>query len=308
MAQKDWIEIIDKFNILNSTYINDFLFSNESFAPSENFHNIFDNDNPYNNFSSINLKKSKPGNWIPIYKEEDLSEFLLKNNLMPIRSGQGEFFFYKGNVFFELNKVDFENIDTKNLKPIENFIPLSLKVDFQRNENAFLNKAVSLGIISHFVGTNDLKIIKKEIYNKNNKRLLYGQFGKIKTTFDLIFKTSKNCKIINKGFQFEIDLVLESKNEIFIFEAKSGDKFRNNFSLLQLYYPLIYFQFITLYRKKIRTIFIDIVKDKNKEIYRLVEFEFKNNNIDKYKVLNTFQYEILNDNNYLLEEIINYLN
>ena len=49
------------------------------------------------------------------------------------------------------------------------------------------------------------------------------------------------------------------------------------------------------------------MKNKNKEIYRLVEFEFENNNIDKYKVLNAFQYEIYNDNNYLLEEIINYL-
>jgi hypothetical protein len=230
---------------------------------------------------------------------------MLKNNLMSIRSGSGEFFFYKGNIFFDLSEISFEIIDINNLKPIDKFIPLSLKVDFQRNENAFLNKALAIGVISHFLKRDDLEVLNKEIHSKNNSRLLYGQFGKIKTTFDMIFKTTKNCKLIKSGFQFEMDLVLESQDEIYIFEAKSGDKYTNSFSLLQLYYPLIYLQFITTYRKKIRTIFIDITTQNNQEVYRLVEFDFKESNIDDFKILKHYKYEIKSNDKYILEEILN---
>jgi len=304
MSQKDWIEIVERFNAKNREFLPNFLNSKDSFCPNENHLNIFDLKKPYSNFNSKNLNKPKPANWIPIYKKEELPNFLLENKLMPIRSGAGEFFFYKGDIFFDLTKIKFKYIDFNLLKPIEEFVPLSLKVDFQRNENAFLNKALALGIINHFVDRDDLKVLNRKIYNKNSTRLLYGQFGKIKTTFDLIFKTTKSCKIINSGFQFEIDLVLENEDEIFIFEAKSANQFTKNFSLLQLYYPLIYLQFITTYRKKIRTIFIDITTQDNKEIYRLVEIEFKQNNIDDFKVLKKYKYEIESKAKYLLKEII----
>jgi hypothetical protein len=303
MAQKDWIEIIEKFNTKDKEFISNFLNSKDSFCPNENHLNIFDAKKPYSNFSSKNLNKLKPANWIPVYKIENLPKFMLENNLMPIRSGAGEFFFYKGDIFFDLTKIKFKPINSTQIKPIEEFVPLSLKVDFQKNENAFLNKALAFGIISHFVENDNLKVLNREIYNKNGTRLLYGQFGKIKTTFDLIFKTTKSCKIINSGFQFEIDLVLESEDEIFIFEAKSSNQFTKNFSLLQLYYPLIYLQFITTYRKKIRTIFIDITRKENKEIYRLVEIEFRNSCIDDFKVIKSFQY-IIEDEKYILEDII----
>lgn len=305
MPQKDWIGIINKFEEIDKNFITNFLNSKDSFCPSENFINIFDTNNAYTNFNSKNLNKSKPANWIPIYKKEDLSSFMIKNNLMPIRSGSGQFFFYKGNIFFDLIEIEFKDININNIKPIDTFMPLSLKVDFQRNENAFLNKALAIGVINHFLNQTDLKVLNKIVYTKNSSRLLYGQFGKVKTTFDMIFKTTQNCKLIKSGFQFEMDLVLESKDEIYIFEAKSGDKYTNSFSLLQLYYPLIYLQFITTYRKKIRTIFIDITTHDNQEIYRLVEFYFKNDNIDDYEILKSYKYEIKSKDTYLLQEIIN---
>ena len=229
MPKKDWIEIIDKFD---NKFIQDFLNSQNIFIPSENFNNPF--DSPYKNFNSKNLQKSNPSNWIPIYKKEDLSDYLIANNLMPIRSGSGEFFFYRGNIIFELENIEFNNIPIEKVKKIDNFIPLSLKVDFQRNENAYLNKAMAFGIINDFVKSNELKILEQELKTKDSSRLLYGQFGKIKTSFDFSFKTLKGCKTINRGFQFEMDLVLESETEIFIFEAKSGEKETKTFSLLQL--------------------------------------------------------------------------
>ena len=40
-----------------------------------------------------------------------------------------------------------------------------------------------------------------------------GEFEKIKITNPLKFKTKKGSKTINPGFQFEIDLVLENRDE-----------------------------------------------------------------------------------------------
>jgi len=97
--------------------------------------------------------------------------------------------------------------------------------------------------------------------------------------------------MVNKGFQFEIDLVLENKDEIIIFEAKQGKKERTSFSLLQLYYPLIYLYKITNNKKKIRTIFIDIISNGiRKDMYKLTEFYFKDCEFDNYKILKSYEY------------------
>ena len=92
---------------------------------------------------------------------------------------------------------------------------------------------------------------------------------------------------------FEIDLVLENEDEIIIFEAKATPKGSTSFSLLQLYYPLIYIRSIlneSERRKKIRTVFIDIVSHPDTEIYRLIEFRFKDNCFDQWEVVKAFQY------------------
>lgn len=288
MAKKDWLEVIEIFKSLDLHYIDDFIKSNNKFCPNESFINIF--DKRYNAFSSKLLNKAKPGNWIPIYKKEDLSDYLIKNNLMPIRCGQGEFFFFKGQVFFDLKDIEFISFSIDNLISTDDFIPLTLK-DFHKNENAYLNKALAIGIINHFVDNNNLSLFKRDLNNKTYRRLLYGQFGKIKTNFELEFKTKHGSKTVNKGFQFEIDLVLENKDEIIIFEAKQGKKERTSFSLLQLYYPLIYLYKITNNKKKIRTIFIDIISNGiRKDMYKLTEFYFKDCEFDNYKILKSYEY------------------
>jgi len=208
---------------------------------------------------------------------------------MPVRCGQAEFFLYKGNVFYDLSRITFIDTKIKNIQRVEDFFPLTLEY-FHKNENAYLNKALSLGIINNFLDSNRLQVFKKEIQNKDYRRLLYGQFGKIKTNFELEFKTTKGNKTINKGFQFEIDLVLENKNEIIIFEAKQGVKRRTSFCLLQLYYPLLYLTKITNNKKKIRTIFIDI-ETKTQEKYMLTEYVFKGLIFDDYRVVQAVEYK-----------------
>lgn len=285
MAKKDWVEVIDIFNKKSKTFIDNFLNSTATYCPSSQFLNIFDTNS--NAFSAKILNKPKPGNWIPIYNRDDLSPYLLENNLMPIRCGQAEFFFFKGDVFFDLSTVEFLEKKLTDLTQIDDFIPLTLQ-DFHKNENAYLNKALAIGVINDFIDSKKLTVFKKQL---NYRRLLYGQFGKIKTNFNLEFITKHGTKQINKGFQFEIDLVLENKDEIIIFEAKQGFVPKKTFSLLQLYYPLIYLNKITDNKKKIRTVFIDIISnDSEKEIYKLVEFEFVNFEFDNYKIVKNCKY------------------
>lgn len=285
MAKSDWIEVIEIFNTKSKTYLGDFLTSDDRFCPNSNHLNIFNKN--HNAFSARLLNKPKPGNWIPLYQREDLSDYLVENNLMPIRCGQGEFFFFKGDIFFNLDELICSNIDIKCLVQTDSFVPLTLK-NFHKNENAYLNKALAIGIINDFVDNDNMTVFQQQL---TYRRLLYGQFGKIKTSFDLEFKTSFGVKKINKGFQFEIDLVLENEDEIIIFEAKQGLKARKSLALLQLYYPLIYLKMITNNKKKIRTIFIDIISHKSKnEVYRLVEFKFDNFDFDNCKVIKSCEY------------------
>ena len=122
-------------------------------------------------------------------------------------------------------------------------------------------------------------------------RLLYTQFEKIKITDSLQFNTSKGSKSINSRFQFEIDLVLENRDEIIIFEAKTGDKPFRDFSLLQLYYPLIYLRSIIQEPKPIRTIFIDITTVNDSETYRLLEVHFKDDLFDEIEVISAYEYK-----------------
>ena len=291
MAQRDWEDVYHKIVSADENFL--FSLTENTFFPSERDANPFDISSV--NISAVQLNKDKPGQWIPIYKKEDLPKFFIDNNIMPVRAGPAEFFFYHCDVFYDVSTCRFLEIDTQKILPIESFVPSTLKSDFQRNENAFLNKAVALGYINHFLEASDfIKIFEHEIHTKHHKRLLYGQFGKIKMTKDLLFKTTKGDKIIRSGFLFEIDLVLESEDEIIIFEAKSSERGVSSFSLLQLYYPLIYIQAILTgldKEKKIRTIFIDIISDNTMEEYKLIEFDFKNNCFDQSNVIKSCIYK-----------------
>ena len=290
MAQRDWEDVFSKINKMDENIFK--ILRETHFFPSVDCLNPFDKSAI--NLSATHLSKDKPGQWIPLYKKEDLPKYFIENQIMPVRAGPAEFFFYHGNIFFDMSLAEFINIDTTLIQSIESFIPATLKADFQRNENAFLNKAVALGYVNHFIETDEpVHVFSHEIQNKYRKRLLYGQFGKIKMTKDLLFKTTKGNKFLRSGFLFEIDLVLESEDEIIIFEAKSSEQGVSSFSLLQLYYPLIYLQSILVdvnTEKKIRTVFIDILSNHESERYKLIEFRFKNNNFDEWEILKAYQY------------------
>ena len=292
MAQRDWLEVLQLISNKDKEYLSNFLASDKVFLPNSSCPNPFDSN--AGNFSATALGKAKPGDWIPVYKKQDVSEFFHSENFFPVRAGQAEFFFYRGRIFFDLSDIGFKEIDIRNIEPIAPFVPTTLTAKFQRNENAYLNKAVALGYINHFVDGDDLHILKREIYNKSGKRLLYGQFGKIKTTKPLEFKTSKGSKTIKEGFQFEIDLVLENEKEIIIFEAKSGNVPTRSFSLLQLYYPLIYLKSFLNEDKNIRTVFIDVVAGNDAEEYRLMEVGFEDGEFDRVAVMKSNIYSKTN--------------
>jgi hypothetical protein len=288
MAQKDWVKVQEIIEKKSENLLEKFLTSDEVFLPNNFLPNPFNFDQ--SNFSALDLGKSKPGQWIPVYYEKDIPDFLRDNNIVPVRAGAAEFFFYKGKVFFDLDSIVFNTIDTSKIEPIESYVPVTLKANFQRNENAYLNKAVALGYMNHFIDSKALSVFETEIDLGNRKRLLYGQFGKIKITEPLQFKTCKGIKPINPGFQFEIDLVLENRDEIIIFEAKAGKKPFKNFSLLQLYYPLIYLRSVIKEDKPVRTVFIDVTSGDNGEAYRLLEIHFKHDMFDDVETKKAYEY------------------
>lgn len=98
--------------------------------------------------------------------------------------------FFKGDIFFNLDELICSNIDIKCLVQTDSFVPLTLK-NFHKNENAYLNKALAIGIINDFVDNDNMTVFQQQL---TYRRLLYGQFGKIKTSFDLEFKTSFGVK------------------------------------------------------------------------------------------------------------------
>lgn len=289
MAQKDWEEVLGLIEDKSPELFEKFLISDHVFLPNKTLPNPFNMH--HSNFRASDLGKKNPGQWIPIYYLKEIPKYFRKNSVAPVKAGQAGFFFYKGKVFFDLESVIFQKIDTHKINSIESYMPATLKAKFQRNENAYLNKAVALGFVNHFVDDAGLAVFEQVITTKRHKRLLYGQFGKIKITNTLQFKTSKGSKSINPGFQFEIDLVLENKDEIIIFEAKTGNKPFSNFSLLQLYYPLIYIQSVIEEPKPIRTIFIDITTFDSKETYRMLEIQFKNDSFDEIAVASACEYQ-----------------
>lgn len=200
MAQKDWEEVRKIIDVQSSGLLEGFLTSEQVFLPNDLSPNPF--NAVHSNFSAYDLGKEKPGQWIPVYYLKNIPEYFRENQMVPVRAGQAEFFFYKGDVFFDLDCVNFEKIDTSKINPIESYIPVTLKAKFQRNENAYLNKAIALGYINHFIDDGELAVFEHEIGTRDHKRLLYGQFGKIKITNPLQFNTSKGSKSINSGFQF----------------------------------------------------------------------------------------------------------
>lgn len=74
--------------------------------PNKSLSNPFNAD--HSNLSASDLGKEKPGQWIPIYYIKDISEYFRESNVMLIRAGQAEFFFYKVNIFFYLDSIDFQ--------------------------------------------------------------------------------------------------------------------------------------------------------------------------------------------------------
>ena len=132
MAQKDWTEVLGLFEEKAPGYIEGYAGSGELFLPSEKRPNPFGGSG---NFSAAELGKPKPGSWIPVYKREELPPRLHKLGLMPVRAGQAEFFFYRGDIFFDLTEQPFTSVDTSTIEPIADFVPMTLKADFQRNEN-----------------------------------------------------------------------------------------------------------------------------------------------------------------------------
>jgi hypothetical protein len=152
-------------------------------------------------------------------------ELIRKNDYALIHLGSGHHKFIKG-----INKVyhSFEPIQ----KQIDWNYRKSLLNQYNSSESNILSVANNQRILHHFLLKEDTEFDNADISLRPKTYFPH----RTKTSFEYYFGKDK-LKLDN--IQIEVDLTIEYKGIIGIFEAKNGTP--DNFSIYQLYHPFLYY-------------------------------------------------------------------
>ena len=178
-----------------------------------------------------------------IDNKSKLPEILLENDYAVIHLGNGFHQFIKG-----IDKVYHE------FEPIEETFKWSYKKsllnEYNSSESNILSVANNQRILHHFMFGEDVEFDDVEIIKRPKTYFPH----RTKASFEYNF--GKNQKIVLDNIQIEIDLTIEFKGNIGVFEGKNGKP--DNFAIYQIYHPFLY------YHKANET---TALKGKIKEIY-----------------------------------------
>ncbi len=154
-----------------------------------------------------------------------LPEILLKNDYAIIHLGSGNHKFIKGinKVYHEFEPIQ-KKINWKYQKSILN--------QYNSSESNILSVANNQRILHHFLFGKDTEFDDVEIINRPKTYFPH----RTKTSFEYSFGKEK---LSLKNIQIEIDLTIEFKGIIGVFEGKNGNP--DNFSVYQLYHPFLYY-------------------------------------------------------------------
>ncbi len=236
---------------------------------------LFEYCNKNNNFEFDNnlvkdiSKKVGFGNPFDVTKLDNikkLPEILIKNDYAIIHLGNGKHKFIKGinNVYHSFEPIQ-KNIDWKYNKSLLNL--------YNSSESNALSVANNQRILHHFFLGKDREL--NDIEDINRPKTYFPH----RTKTSISYNFGKGVPVILENIQIEIDLTIEYKGTIGVFEAKTG--IPDSFNIYQLYHPFLYYHKARLnpdIRNKIRSIFcIYLVRTKAEEydVLKLWEYTFK---------------------------------
>lgn len=219
------------------------------------------------------------GNPFDATKLDDTSKFpqiLLDGDYFILHLGKGRHKFVRGinNGFHCFEEIDKNNVfDWKYRKSILN--------EFDTSESNILSVASNQRIIHDFL-YEDI-VANPKIYSAR------------RTKMDLSYSVGKE-KIKAQSLQMEIDLTMELRGLITIFEGKNG--FPGNFAIYQLFHPFKYYSVLKDEKKlsveQITCCYILRKRGRSGSVLRLYNYTFRDeDDMTSIKLLKNAQYNLI---------------
>lgn len=214
-----------------------------------------------------------------------LPEFLQENDVGVLHLGKGYHQFVKG---LDLLFYEFEPVQTE----IDWQYRRSLLNEYNTSEANALSVANNQRILHHFVFGEDLEFENLEISQRPKTYFPH------RTKANLIYQVGETTQLELESVQIEIDLTIEFRGLIVVFEAKNGNP--KNFSVYQLYHPFLYYynakQKPEMNDKIKEIVCIYMTKQKIKGVTKLRfwKYVFENpNSISSIKLLQSVCYNLI---------------
>lgn len=221
--------------------------------------------------------------------QDKLPQVLIDNNLAIIHLGSGRHQFIEG-----IDKV------YHSFEPIQNQIEWQYKKSllnhYNSSESNILSVANNQRILHHFLFEQDKEFEDTDIDNRPKTYFPH----RTKTSFEYSFGNEAKLKLTN--IQIEVDLTIEFRGTIGVFEGKNGKP--DSFSIYQLYHPFLYYYNAngeTELNGKIKAIFcVYVVRQKIKQgdVLKLWAYTFERPlDITSIKFVKSAAYKLINQNN-----------
>ena len=197
-----------------------------------------------------------------ITQRENKPLFFKENEIFLLPSSNEEWVFLKGDGYFDPEyKI---NSPVKKIKSA-----YKLDTIFGDSEGRYIHQINAQGILDDFTK------IKKPVFTISGRRRAQFKFN--------AYGSDLECR----GIQLEVDAGFESKNEVILIEAKTGEV--GSEIIRQIYFPYRYISGLT--GKKIRNIFMVVSKDR--KTVNLFEYVFEDSNVyESIKLVNSEKYLI----------------
>ena len=221
--------------------------------------------------------------------KDKLPQSFRDKDIAVIHLGSGKHKFING-----IDKVYHEFEDIK--KTVEWEYHKSLLNQFNSSESNILSVANNQRILHDFLFGEDKEFMNEEIINRPKTYFPH----RTKTSFSYTFGEDEKIDLHN--IQIEVDLTIEYKGVVGVFECKNGEP--DSFSVYQLYHPFLYYHnanrdaSINGKIKKIYAIYVVRHKDKDEnDIVSLWQYTFKEpSDITSIKLVKSRKYKLIKKN------------